>query len=427
MTCEIISVGTEILLGDILNTNAQYLSQALAKCGIDVLYQHTVGDNAERLKGALEQAFKRSDIVITTGGLGPTPDDLTKEVCAEFMGFELETNEQCLEKIKAYFKRKGAEMVKSNEKQALMPKGCTIIPNSNGTAPGCIMEKDGKAIIILPGPPREMKPMFEFAKKNYLSRFTHEVIISHNVRTFGIGESSMSQAVNDLLESSNPTVAPYAKSGEALLRITAKAQSEKQAQKLIEPMLEEIQKRLGKYIYAVDADSIEQAAVAVLKEKHLTAATAESCTAGLISKRLTDISGSSEVFGCSVVSYSNEIKQKMLGVSAESLEKYGAVSEAVCAQMAKGILQSSGADIAVSTTGIAGPGSDETGKEVGLMYVGVTDGKNFSIRELHGQNGTDCRDYNRTVCASNAIDMLRLYALGHKDGARNIDEFINSF
>lgn len=427
MTCEIISVGTEILLGDILNTNAHYISKALAQCGIDVLFQHTVGDNAERLWKTLRLALDRSDLVITTGGLGPTPDDLTKEICASFMSMPLEMNENCLEEIKAYFKRRGLDMVKSNEKQALMPKGCIIIPNTNGTAPGCIMEKDGKAIIILPGPPREMKPMFEYARDNYLSRFTHEVIISHNVRTFGIGESTMSQTVSDLLESTNPTVAPYAKSGEALLRITAKAKSKQQAQKLIEPMLEEIQKRLGKYIYAIDADSIEQATVALLKEKKLKAASAESCTAGLVSKRLTDISGSSEVFSCSVVSYSNEIKQKILGVSAESLEKYGAVSEVVCAQMAKGIWQKSGADIAVATTGIAGPGSDETGKEVGLMYVGVTDGKRLSIRELHGQQGTDCRDYNRTICASNAIDMLRLYALGNKDDAQNIDEFINSF
>lgn len=427
MTCELISVGTEILLGDILNTNARYLSLALAQCGIDVLYQHTVGDNAERLKGALEQALKRSDIVITTGGLGPTPDDLTKEVCAEFFGLPLEMNEQCLEKIRTYFKNRNLDMVKSNEKQALMPRGCIIIPNSNGTAPGCIMEKDGKAIVILPGPPREMKPMFEFVRENYLSRFTHEIIKSHNVRTFGIGESTMSQKVSDLLQNTNPTVAPYAKSGEALLRVTAKAKNEEQAQKLLEPMLEEIDRRLGKYIYALDASSIEEATVALLKEKKLTVAAAESCTAGLVSKRLTDISGSSEVFGCSVVSYSNEIKHKLLGVTTGSLEKYGAVSKVVCAQMARGVWKASGADIAVATTGIAGPNSDETGKEVGLMYVGVTDGKNFSVRELHGQNGTDCRDYNRTICASNAIDMLRLYALGHKDGARNIDEFIDSF
>lgn len=427
MTCELISVGTEILLGDILNTNARYLSVALAQCGIDVLYQHTVGDNAARLLGALDMALSRSDMVITTGGLGPTDDDLTKEVCAEYFGLPLEEDTESLNKIKAYYEERQIPMPQSNLKQAVMPVGSIILQNSNGTAPGCIMEKDGKVIVVLPGPPREMKPMFEQVRKDYLSKFTHGVILSHSVRTFGIGESTLAEKVKDLFDSPNPTVAPYAKSGEALLRVTAKADSEQQAQALISPMIDEIKRRVGKYIYAIDADSVEEATVALLKEKGLTAATAESCTGGLISKRITDISGSSEVFGCTVVSYSNEVKNKVLGVKKEHLDKYGAVSEVVCAEMAKGVHSLSGADIAVSVTGVAGPSPDE-GKPVGLMYIGVTDGKLFSIKKLvTGQHGSDCRDYNRTVCASNAINMIRLYALGEKDGSCDIDEFINSF
>ncbi len=428
MKCELISVGTEILLGDIVNTNAQYLSLKLAELGIDVMFQHTVGDNEERLKNTLSEAFSKSDMVITTGGLGPTPDDLTKEVCAEYFSLPLELDEESLDLIKSYFKNKNIQMAKSNEKQALMPKGSIILKNNNGTAPGCIMEKDGKIIVVLPGPPREMKPMFEESAVPYLQKFTNGIIKSHSIRTFGIGESSMAEKVNDLFDLKNPTVAPYAKSGEALLRVTAKAETEEEAEKLLAPVTEEIQKRLGDLVYAVDKNSIEEATVSLLKEKKLKVSCAESCTAGLVSKRLTDISGSSEVFECSVVSYSNKIKNKILGVKKEHLEKYGAVSEVVAAEMALGVLKASGTDIAVSVTGIAGPNSDETGKEAGLIFIGVTDGKVVRVKKLQtGHTTGDCRDYNRIVSASNAINELRLFALGKKDGAVPINQYLSSF
>lgn len=428
MTCELISVGTEILLGDIVNTNAQYLSVRLAALGIDVMFQHTVGDNAQRLKSTLADALSKSDMVITTGGLGPTPDDLTKEVCAEFFSLPLEMHEESLEAIKSYFKNKKIQMAKSNEKQALIPKGAIILKNSNGTAPGCIMEKNGKIIVVLPGPPREMKPMFEESVVPYLSKFTHSIIKSHSIRTFGIGESSMAEKVNELFEMSNPTVAPYAKSGEALLRVTAKARSEEEAEKLLEPVMKTIKDRLKEYVYGIDVSSIEEATVALLKEKNLKASCAESCTAGLVSKRITDISGASSVFECGIVSYSNEIKEKLLGVKKEDLEKYGAVSEIVAAQMALGAINASGSDLAVSVTGIAGPESDETGKEVGLIYIAVTDGELVKIHKLQtGHTGGDCRDYNRLVSASYAINALRLFALGKKDDAVNIHEYIKSF
>ncbi|MGN0468134.1 MAG: competence/damage-inducible protein A [Acutalibacteraceae bacterium] len=427
MTCELISVGTELLLGDIVNTNAQYLSQKLASLGIDVMFQHTVGDNEKRLEDALCDALSKSDMVITTGGLGPTADDLTKEVCAKLFSLPLELDEESLEHIKTYFKNKNLPMVKSNEKQAMMPKGSIILKNNNGTAPGCIMEKNGKIIVVLPGPPREMQPMFENEVAAYLSRFTQGVIKSHSVRTFSIGESAMAEKVKDLLNMKNPTVAPYAKSGEALLRVTAKAKTNEEAEQLILPVVEKIKNRLGDLVYAVDASSIEEATVAILKEKKLKAACAESCTAGLVAKRITDIPGASQVFECGIVSYSNEIKHKVLGVDEKALEKYGAVSEIVAAQMAYGAIKASGADIAVSVTGIAGPESDETGKEVGLIYIGVTDGKLVCVKKLKTghQSGDDCRDYNRFVAASNAINALRLFALGKKEGAKDIKEYIS--
>ncbi|MCM1364761.1 MAG: competence/damage-inducible protein A [Faecalibacterium sp.] len=432
MNCELISVGTEILLGDIVNTNAQYLSKRLADMGINVMFQHTVGDNEERLKAALESAFSKSDAVITTGGLGPTPDDLTKEVCAEFFGFPLENEEKSLESIKSYFKNKNTPMAKSNEKQAMMPTGSIILENKNGTAPGCIMEKDGKIIVVLPGPPREMKPMFEEGVVPYLQQFTSGVIKSHSIRTFGIGESSMAEKVNDLFDSQNPTVAPYAKSGEALLRVTAKAESEQEAERMLTPVVEEIKSRFGELVYGIDVQSIEEATVALLKEKSLTVAVAESCTAGLIAKRITDISGASEIFGCGIVSYSNGIKHKILGVEQDKLDKYGAVSPIVAAQMALGAKKVSGADIAASVTGIAGPESDETGKEVGLIYIAVTDGEKVRVKEIKTghSKGSDCRDYNRTIAASNVINEIRLFAQSYPDipkDSEDVKQYINSF
>lgn len=405
--CELISVGTEILLGDILNTDAQFLSIELARLGISVIHQSTVGDNRERLLAQLKEAADRSDIIILSGGLGPTPDDLTKEVCCEFFGKKMFLHEPTVEKIKTYFSTKGMKMAQNNLKQAMFPKDCVIFPNDNGTAPGMAIEKDGVHILVLPGPPRELKPMFRNCAVPYLMQFSDRIIVSHNIRTFGIGESLMAERVNDLFEAENPTVAPYAKDGEALLRVTAMARTKEEAENLCKPVINEIKSRLDGFVYGVDYTCIEEAVIEKLKEKHMKVATAESCTGGLIAKRITDVPGASEVFDCGIISYANEIKHRVLGISEDDLNKYGAVSEPVARQMAQGALKVSGADIAVSVTGIAGPDSDSTNKPVGLVYIGLADRDNVWVREL--RTSRKDRSYNRYVSASNALNMIRLY------------------
>lgn len=405
--CELISVGTEILLDDILNTDAQFLSIELARLGISVIHQSTVGDNRERLLAQLKEAADRSDIIILSGGLGPTPDDLTKEVCCEFFGKKMFLHEPTVEKIKTYFSTKGMKMAQNNLKQAMLPKDCVIFPNDNGTAPGMAIEKDGVHILVLPGPPRELKPMFRNCAVPYLMQFSDRIIVSHNIRTFGIGESLMAERVNDLFDAENPTVAPYAKDGEALLRVTAMARTKEEAENLCKPVINEIKSRLDGFVYGVDYTCIEEAVIEKLKEKHMKVATAESCTGGLIAKRITDVPGASEVFDCGIISYANEIKHRVLGVSEDDLNKYGAVSEPVARQMAQGALKVSGADIAVSVTGIAGPDSDSTNKPVGLVYIGLADRDNVWVREL--RTSRKDRSYNRYVSASNALNMIRLY------------------
>lgn len=414
MNCELISVGTEILLGDILNTDAQYLSRELAALGINVLYTEVVGDNRDRLAETLRRALSRSDMVITSGGLGPTKDDLTKEVCCETMGVELYEDAATLERIVAYFEKKGTPMAPINRKQARVPRGGTIFPNGRGTAPGCAIEKGGKCLILLPGPPRELNPMFEEGVKPYLlRRFAQGAIVSRSIRTFGIGESAMAERVSDLLDRSNPTVAPYAKSGEALLRVTAKAESEQEAARLCDGVVEEIRSRLGNLIYGVDTPGLEHTAVELLKRSGKKLGLAESCTAGYIAKRITEVPGASGVFECGIVCYSNAVKQQLLGVSAQTLAAQGAVCADVAAQMAAGALRVSGADLAVSVTGIAGPDPSEGGKPAGLSYLALTDGSHTYIRKVTtGHSGPGSREYNRYVSSSNALDMVRLYLQG---------------
>lgn len=405
--CEILSVGTEILLGDILNTNSRYLSVELAKLGISVLRHTTVGDNPERLAAAVKTALERSDIVIATGGLGPTQDDITREVCCEVMGFELTLDREIAEGIRRYFESKGLEMPESNLRQAYVPVGGTVFENLNGTAPGMGLKKNGKCVVILPGPPYEMAPMYQRCVVPFLAEYSEGAIVSHTVRTMGIGESAMAEICADLLEKENPTVAPYAKKGEALLRVTAKAQSREEAEELCIPVIEEIKKRLGGCVYGVDSESIEQRVVELLKEKNMTVATAESCTAGYISKRITDIAGASSVFGYGAVTYSNEIKHKVLGVREETLAQFGAVSEQTAREMAAGIRRVSGADIGISVTGIAGPGSDGTDKPVGLCYIALdTEDKQICEKIETGRND---REYNRYVTGSRALNLARIY------------------
>ena len=405
-SCELLSVGTELLLGDILNTNAQYLSREIASLGISILRQSTVGDNPERLEKAFLDALGRSDIVLTTGGLGPTADDITRDVACKVMGFELRLDEDTANGIRAYFEGKNVVMPETNLRQAMVPVGGTVFENSCGTAPGMALERDGKCVILLPGPPREMKAMFEKSFVPFLKKYSSGTIISHSVRTFGIGESAMAETVSDLLDMKNPTVAPYAKDGEALLRVTASAEDEQTAEEMCAEVIEVIRSRLGSLVYAVDEDSLQQRVVELLREKKMKIALAESCTAGYIAKRITEIPGSSEVFECGIVSYSNDIKMKLLGVKRETIEKYTEVSEQTALEMARGALKVSSADIALSITGVAGPGAQGE-HPAGLSYIGLCAG-DFS-KVLRVNSNRDEREYNRYTAASAALNMVREY------------------
>ncbi|MGH4140539.1 competence/damage-inducible protein A [Clostridium sp.] len=372
MKAEILAVGTEILLGDIVNTNAQYIAKRLADLGISVYHQSVVGDNPQRLFEAYRLAFSRADLVIATGGLGPTKDDLTKEVAFEYFGKQSVVHKPSLEIIENYFKFMDRPMVKSNIKQAYFPVDAVILPNNNGTAPGCIIDENGKMVVLLPGPPREMKPMFEEAVVPYLQEYQQGVLVSKVLRVIGVGESSAEEMIKDILDNqSNPTVAPYAKDGEMIFRMTAKANSQQQGIKLLEPMEAQIRSKLGTNIYGEGDTTLENVLGGMLIDKKLTIATAESCTGGMVAAKLINYPGISSVFMDGAVTYSNEAKINRLGVSKETLDKYGAVSSEVAAEMAQGIAKTAGTDIGISTTGIAGPdgGSDE--KPVGLVYVGL--------------------------------------------------------
>jgi len=372
MKAEIIAIGTEILLGDIVNSNAQYLAQQLAALGIDMYYQQVVGDNELRIMHAFDEAYSRSDIIITTGGLGPTDDDLTKEVAAKYFNKKLILHESSIEKIKNYFKFRQRKMTENNLKQGLIPEGATIINNDNGTAPGVIIEENDKVMIILPGPPKEMKPMFQETVKPYLQKKSNSILISKMIKIAGVGESVVAEELKDLMDAqTNPTIAPYAKDVGVVLRITAKADNEKEALELIDPIEKEIIRRLGNNVYATEDVDIEEVVAKLLIEKGLTISTAESCTGGMIAGTLINYPGISEVFLEGAVTYSNEAKHNRLGVKNETLDKYGAVSEETAREMAIGIAQTSKTDVSIVTTGIAGPGGGTLEKPVGLVYIGV--------------------------------------------------------
>lgn len=373
MKAEILSVGTEILLGDIVNTNAQFLSKELASIGINVYRQEVIGDNEDRLLKAFEKAFEESDVVITTGGLGPTGDDLTKETACKFFGMKMELHEESYEELKKYFKKINKKMVESNVKQAYFPKEAIVLPNPNGTAPGAILEKDNKAIVILPGPPREMKPMYLNHVKKYFAGKGLGVIKSQVLKVLGIGESTIFEKLKDLMDKGiNPTIAPYAKEHEVLLRITASASSEEEALHMIEPKKKEVIQRLGINCYGEGENTtIEEVLGKLLVSKGLTISTAESCTGGMIASKLISFPGISEVFLEGAVTYSNEAKMRTLKVKSETLESYGAVSEETAKEMALGIAKRAGTDISVVTTGIAGPGGGTLEKPVGLVWIGV--------------------------------------------------------
>lgn len=410
MKAEILSIGTEILLGDILNSNSQYLSKELAQLGITLYYQSVVGDNKERMLKLYKDAWERSDIVITTGGLGPTPDDITKETAAEFLDIPLVPHQESLDKISSFFERQGLQMSENNIKQAHLPENCTVLPNSVGTAPGCMIEKNGKFFIMLPGPPMEMYPMFENHVRPILSKMTNCMFFSKTLRICGIGESMMASKVTDIIEeSTNPTVAPYEKAFEVTLRVTAKAADEAEAIQIMKPTIENIYSRLGDYIYGEDDVTLEATLVSLIKERNMKLACAESCTGGLLAARIVNHPGASSVLLESVVTYSDNSKINRLNVKPETLQKFGAVSKEVALEMAEGIAKTSGADIGISITGIAGPGGGSEEKPVGLIYIG-----------LYIQGKTDYKEYkflgdrdkirNRTVVM--AIDFIRRSLLG---------------
>ncbi len=408
MNAEIISVGTELLLGDILNSNSQFLSRELAAYGIDILYQSTVGDNKERLEQTLKTALSRCDMVILTGGLGPTEDDVTREVAAEVLGLPLELHEESLGRIQEYFASTGKEYTENNRKQAMLPQGCTVLPNDRGTAPGCVMQKGGKHIILLPGPPYELTLMFTEYVAPYLSQCSGGTIYSHIIGVFGIAESAIGERLQDLMANSNPTVAPYAKEGEVIVRVTAKAATKEEADTLCEPIIAEICDRLGNAVYGVDAGNLSKRVVTLLSENNMKIATAESCTAGILSGKLTEVSGASRVFECGIAAYSKEIKHQVLGVDELILEEKGAVSPETAGAMANGARLVGKADIGIGITGVAGPETSE-GKAVGTVYVALADEKRVWVKKILAGHNDEDREHIRHVATSYALDMTRRY------------------
>lgn len=414
MTGEILCVGTELLLGDTLNSNAQYLSRQLAELGIDVFFQSVVGDNAVRLQKAVETALSRSDVLLITGGLGPTEDDLTKEAVCAYLGLPLVEDTQSLRAIENYFARSGRKMSENNVKQALRPKGATVLPNKNGTAPGYIVSKNNKHIVLLPGPPAEMKLMFTDHVKPFLTKLSDHVLVSHTLLVTGIGEATLAQRLEDILRSENPTVSPYASPGQVTLRVTASGKTRSACEAACETVISDLTDVLGDNLAGVDKDSLQQVVVEHLHSKGLKLATAESCTAGMLSAKLTDVPGASAVFEIGISAYSNDIKRDALGVNEAILQTHGAISAQTAAAMAMGIRKLSGSDLGLSVTGVAGPDKSE-GKPVGLVYIGLADKQNVWVLQLNVSGGENDRTRVREVATKNALDLCRRYLVGLPD------------
>ena len=411
-TVEIFSVGTELLLGNIVNLDAQILSQELSKLGLNVYWHTVVGDNPQRAREAVAIAKQRADVIITTGGLGPTCDDLTKNVLAEAFGKKLVFDEGSAQRIRSYFTRTKRPMTENNLQQAMLPEGCTVLENDWGTAPGCAFEADGCHVVMLPGPPSECRPMFLYRAMPYLQQLSEGTIVSHTLKLFGIGESSMEAQLRDQMNAmTNPTLAPYAKEGECELRVTAKAATETEAQALLRPTVEEVKALFGSKVYGVDVPSLEYVVLEGLKARGLTLGVAESCTGGLMAKRITDIPGASQVFLGGVVSYTNQVKARALGVPQHLLEQFGAVSPEVAQAMAQGARQALGCDIALAATGVAGPDKDEWDNEVGTMFVAIATAEGTHVRPLKLGN-RPVRERLRIQTASHAFDLARRYLSG---------------
>ena len=415
-TAEIIAVGTELLLGDTANTDAQDVSRELSRLGINVYFHTVVGDNPARLKQAVEIAKNRADIIITTGGLGPTYDDLTKQTLAEAFGKKLIFNEEVAQQIRGFFKRRLPHIVMTdnNLRQAELPEGSVIFNNSVGTAPGCAFEAEGKHVLMLPGPPRECREMLISCASPYLRKLSEAEIHSHNIHVFGLGESSVEEKLRDIMEQlNNPTLAPYAKDGEVLLRLTAKAGSKKEAVGLMAPVLALVLDTLGDFVYGVDTDSLECTVIGLLQKRGLTLAAAESCTGGLFSKRLTDVPGASKFFPGGVAAYSTQSKTALLCFDPELINRKTAVSREVALAMADGARAKFRADIGIGITGIAGPDSDSSGLEPGTCFIALTT-KDVSFCKspylFHDRHRV------RIGGSSHALDMVRRLLTGLPEG-----------
>ena len=410
-TAELIAVGTELLLGNIANTDAQMISQGLSQLGINVYYHTVVGDNPQRVRQAVDIARGRADILITTGGLGPTCDDLTKVAVAQAFGKELVYHEPSAQRIRERFAQRGTPVTENNFQQAMVPEGCTVLDNDWGTAPGVAFQAGGTHVLMLPGPPRECAMMFRHRALPYLQKLSDGVIASRTVKTFGIGESAAEALLRDLMNAlHNPTLAPYAKPTGTELRITAHAPTREEALRLIAPVEEQVKAILGDKVIGVDVDSLEEVCFALLKDRGLTVGTAESCTGGLLAKLLTDLPGSSAVFRGGVVSYTNGVKAGLLGVPQDLLDRYGAVSPQVAEAMARGAKAALGCDIALSTTGVAGPDADDRGNPIGLVYLGLAWGDQCQVTEFRA--GPVERERVRRQAAQTALDLLRRYLTG---------------
>lgn len=407
---EIISVGTELLLGHVTNTDARDISEMLSKIGINVKYHTVVGDNPERLRKCVETAKSRADIIITTGGLGPTCDDLTKQILAEAFGLKLAENKAEREGLYDYI-RYGKKFTDNNFTQAMLPEGCTVFHNNCGTAPGCGFEKDGKIVVMIPGPPKECNAMFRERALPYLRKLSEELIVSHSVRIFGLGESSVDDIfAEEMNRMTNPTMAPYAKECDCLLQITAKAKSVDEAEKMIAPVMEHVMQRLGDVVYGVDVECIEESVIKLLREKNMTFSAAESCTGGELAKRFTDMPGASAFFKGGVVTYTNEAKAKLLGIDPTLIEEKGAVSYEVAKAMAENVRALLGTDIGVGVTGLAGPDGDGV-HEVGTVFVSLAvEGETF-VKELH-MGAMRTRSFIRRMAGNHIYDMMRRWLSG---------------
>lgn len=407
---EIISVGTELLLGHVTNTDARDVSEMLSKIGLNVLYHTVVGDNPARLADCVKIARGRADIIITTGGLGPTCDDLTKQILAAEFGLELVENTSEMNSLYDYINI-GHKLTDNNFRQALLPEGCTVFHNTAGTAPGCAFEKDGKVVVMLPGPPKECRIMLEASAIPYLKRLSDEKIVSHTVCIFGMGESTVDSLFADEMNAmSNPSMAPYAKECDCLLKVTAKAHSEEEAESMLRPLMAQIEDKLGELVYGVDVDCIEQSVLKLLREKNMSFSAAESCTGGDVARRFTDMPGASSFFLGGVVTYTNGAKAKLLGIDRDMIEDKGAVSYEVAKEMAENVRRIIGTDIGVGVTGLAGPDGDGV-HEVGTVFVSMATAEQTWVKELHlGTKRT--RSFIRRMAGNHIYDMMRRYLSG---------------